>query len=343
MKRILNIVKKRWYLVILIILGVIGFFYQRSTAQAKIAKADSYIVKRQTLKDELSLSGKVEANEHVTLRFQTSGLLTWIGVKEGEWVKKYQTLASLDQRDVQKRLQKYLNTYQKTRWDYDQTAQDSQLKYIGGLSEDARREALRVLDKSQFDLNNAVIDVELQDLARQYSYLNTPIEGLIVRIDSPFSGVNITPAGAEIEVVNPSTVYFSVTADQTEVIKLKEGITAEISLDSYPDKPISGAVKSISFIPKTGETGTVYEVKLMLNQTNMNYQYRIGMTGDATFALKEVPDVIAIPTTFIKTEGKKKYVFTDINKSKRIYIKVGLEIDNETEILSGVKEGDVIY
>lgn len=335
--------KKRWYVIILVAIGLVGFFYQKSITQAKITKADSYTVKKQTLKDELTLSGNIEADEHVFLRFQTSGLLTWVGVKEGDWVKKYQTLASLDQRDVQKRLQKYLNSYQKTRWDYDQTVEDSQIKYIGGLSEDARREALRVLDKAQFDLNNAVIDVELQDLARQYSYLNTPIEGLVVRIDSPFSGVNITPAGAEIEVINPSTIYFSVTADQTEVIKLKEGLSAQISLDSYPDKPISGTVKSIAFIPKTGETGTVYQVKLIVNQDNKNYKYRLGMTGDTTFVLREIPDALVIPTSFIKTEGKNKYVFIDEKKSKRIDIKTGVEIDNQTEIVKGLKEGDVIY
>lgn len=343
MKKVRVFFKKRWYLVFLVIIGVVVFFYQRSVTQAKVSKTESYTVKKQTIKDELTLSGNIEADGHVVLRFQTSGLLSWVGVKEGDWVKKYQTLASLDQRDVQKRLQKYLNTYQKTRWDYDQTTQDSQLKYIGGLSEDARRKALRVLDKSQFDLNNAVIDVELQDLARQYSYLNTPIEGLLVRVDSPFSGVNITPAGAEFEVIDPSTIYFSVTADQTDVIKIKEKLSAEISLDSYPDKPISGIVKSIAFIPKTGETGTVYQVKLTINNSNNNYQYRIGMTGDAVFSLKEIPDVIAIPTTLIKTEGKKKYVFTDVKKTKRTYIKVGLEIDNQTEVLSGLKEGDVIY
>ena len=165
----------------------------------------------------------------------------------------------------------------------------------------------------------------------------------MVRVDSPFSGVNITPAGAEFEVIDPSTIYFSVTADQTDVIKIKEKLSAEISLDSYPDKPISGIVKSIAFIPKTGETGTVYQVKLTINNSNNNYQYRIGMTGDAVFSLKEIPDVIAIPTTLIKTEGKKKYVFTDVKKTKRTYIKVGLEIDNQTEVLSGLKEGDVIY
>jgi len=328
---------------IVLIVIVVGYSFQRSTSQTKLKKNDSYTVTRQTLKDELSLSGKIDADEHVTLRFQSSGLLTWVGVKEGDWVKKYQTIAALDQRDVQKRLQKYLNTYQKTRWDYDQEAEDSQIKNIGGLSEDARREALRALDKAQFDLNNAVLDVELQDLARQYSSIYSPIEGMVVRIDSPYAGVNITPASAEFEVINPSTVYFSVTADQTEVIKLKEGLKADVVFDSYPDQTVVGAIKYISFTPKSGETGTVYQIKLILNEDNRDYKYRLGMTGDATFALKTIPNVLAIPTVMIKTEGKKKYVFGDAKKTKRVYIKVGLEIDNQTEILEGLKEGDIIY
>ncbi len=335
--------KKHWYVPLILIIGVAGFFYQQSIARASIKKSESYTVKRETLKEELSLSGEINADEHVILRFQTSGLLTWVGVKEGDWVKKYQTIAALDQRDVQKRLQKYLNTYQKYRWDYDQEVEDSQIKNTGSLSEDARREALRALDKAQFDLNNAVLDVELQDLARQYSSLYSPIAGQVVRVDTPYSGINITPAGAEFEIVNPATVYFSVTADQTEVIKLKEGMTAEINLDSYPDQTLKGTVKHIAFIPKSGETGTVYQVKLLINQNNQNDQYRLAMTGDATFSLREVSNVLSVPTTMIKTEGKKNYVFADDKKTKRVYIKTGQEIDSQTEVLSGLQEGDIIY
>jgi len=182
----IKIIKKRWYflIVILIVGGLI--FYQGKTTELKAKnEKTTYTVKRQTLKDELSLSGEIDAEEHVTLRFQSSGRLAWVGVKEGDYVKKFQGVASLDQREVQQNLKKYLNTFVNERLDFDQELQDSQIKYSGGLSEDARREALRVLEKAQFDLNNSVIDVELKNLAIEYSYLVSPIEGIVVSIGSP--------------------------------------------------------------------------------------------------------------------------------------------------------------
>ena len=52
---------------------------------------------------------------------------------------------------------------------------------------------------------------------------------------------------------------------------------------------------------------------------------------------------IAIPSTYIKTEGNKKYVWK-LNKEKQTkkYIKTGLESDGNTEILSGVEVGDIL-
>src|SRR3989344_6512971 len=98
----LKIIKKRWYLILGLFL-IVGFvYYQRYTAQIKAKKEKStYTVKRQTLRDDLSLSGEIDAEEKTVLRFQTSGKLSWVGVKEGDQVKKYQTVASLDQREVQ--------------------------------------------------------------------------------------------------------------------------------------------------------------------------------------------------------------------------------------------------
>src|SRR3989304_9274792 len=152
-----KLMKKRWVFLLGIVIFIGGGFYfkQDSDTKAKQAK-NTYTVKRETIKDELSLSGEIEAEEHVTLRFQSSGRLAWVGVKEGDYVKKYQGVASLDQREVQQNLKKYLNTYVNERFDFDQEKQDTQIKYTGGLSEDARREAIRVLDKAQNDLNSAV-------------------------------------------------------------------------------------------------------------------------------------------------------------------------------------------
>lgn len=340
----LNLFKKRWYIFVIILLIVGYIFYQKIIGtQASNKKEVSYILKRQDLEDSLTLSGKVDADEHVILRFQTSGMMSWIGVKEGDYVKKYQGLASLDQRELQKTLKKYLNTYMSERWDYDQEKEDTQIKNIGGLSEDARREALRVLDKAQFDLENAVIDVELKDIAMKYAYLYTPIEGLVTKVDVPFAGTNITPAGAEFEVINPKTVFLSATADQVDVVRLKEGLIGEITFDAFPETTIPGTISKIAFTPKAGETGTVYEVKVTITSDNSAYQYRYGMTADIEFVLNNKENVLAVPTNYVKTDKKRKYVMKKENGNKaKTYVTVGEEIDSNLIITSGLKEGDVV-
>ena len=163
-----------------------------------------------------------------------------------------------------------------------------------------------------------------------------------MRVDVKNTYVNITPSGAEFEVINPDTLYFSFTADQTEVIKLKEGMKANITLDSYPEEKIQGDIYYVSFVPKTGETGTVYEGRIKI-PGNKGMKYRFGMTGDSEFVMGEKSNVIVVLDKFIKSEGDKKYVWRKKNgKEEKVYIKTGLEMDGVIEALSGVKEGDII-
>lgn len=348
----MKLLKKRWY-VILIITFIIGFIYTKVSSNSSSVtngkKQTSYKVKRQTLKQSLSLSGTIDAEEHTILRFQSSGKLVWVGVKEGDYVKKYQGIASLDQRELQKNLQKYLNTYMKTRWDFETARETEDIKNIGGLSDDLRREALRTLDKAQFDLNNAVLDVELKDLAIQYSYLYTPIEGIVTRVGSQYAGVNITPSQAEFEIINPKTIYFSATADQNDVVNLKQDQTGEIVLDAYPNIILNGKINMISFVPKTGETGTVYQVKISLNANDDDYRYRFGMTGDANFTIREIKNVLYAPTKYVKSEKNpdgiltRNYVLKKVNNEQvKTTVKLGEEVDENTIITSGLKEGDIV-
>jgi len=55
-----------------------------------------------TIKSELILAGSVSADEIASLRFQNSGKLAWVGVKEGDKVKKGQAIASLDKEQLRK-------------------------------------------------------------------------------------------------------------------------------------------------------------------------------------------------------------------------------------------------
>src|SRR3990167_4452714 len=119
MKKIFKYIKKHW-IISLAVVFFIGFVIYKQLTPAKTEGEASYKIKKQNLKESLTFSGEINANEKVTLRFQTSGRLSWVGVKEGDFVKKYQTLASLDQREVKNRLQKYLNTFVSQRLTFEQ-------------------------------------------------------------------------------------------------------------------------------------------------------------------------------------------------------------------------------
>ncbi len=333
----IKFIKKRWYLLIVII-AIAGFFlYRQTIVKSQLEKEKTYVVKKETLKDTLSLSGEIEAEEKATLKFQTSGMLAGVGVKEGDYVKKYQWIASLDKNELEKNLKKYLNTFSNEKMDLDQQREDYKDKAITDAMQ-------RVLNEAQYDLNNSIIDVEIKDIALKYANLYTPIEGIVTRIDTPYAGVNITPTTAEFEIINPKTVYFSASAEQSDVINLKKGMKAEIYLDPYSDKKINGEIYFIGFTPKTGETGTVYEVKLKIDDDNSNYQYKLGMTGDVDFTLSEKAGAIVVPTSFIKSENGNKYVWRLENgQRKKIIVTVGEEINSDTEIISGLQEGDIIY
>lgn len=335
--------KRRWYLILAVIL-IIGlvFYKNKSTTSAK-NKVDSYLVKRENLKEILTLSGEIDAGEKATLKFQTSGRLAWVGVKEGDYVKKYQALASLDQRDIQNRLTKYLNTYASSRNSFEQTIIDNWNKQFD-LSENIRKSAERTLKNNQFSLENTILDVEYQNLSLEYASLWTPIEGIVTHVSTPFAGVNITPAGADFEVVNPKTLYFSVAAEQGDVINLKEGTIGEISFDAYPEKKFKGNIYYVSFSPKQGETGTVYELRLKLDDQAQMLPLRLAMTGDVDFLIKEEDGVLSAPTSFVKKDKKGNYVYIgDPIKKVKKYIDVGEEIDGKYVITNGLQEKDLIY
>lgn len=343
MKKVGSFFKKRWYLVLIIIL-IIGFFINKNNVDSKAKnKDDSYTIKREDLKEVLTLSGEIDASEKATLKFQTSGRLSWVGVKEGDFVKKYQTLASLDQRDIQNRLNKYLNTFSVSRNNFEQTKDDNwNLQY--DLSGSIRQEAERVLKNNQYNLENAVLDVEYQNLSLEYANLWTPIEGIVTHISVPFAGVNITPAGADFEVVNPKTLYFSVAAEQGDVINLKEGDVGNISFDAFPEKKFKATIYYISFSPKEGETGTVYELRLKLNNQAEKLSLKLAMTGDVDFLIKQEKNVLSVPSSFIKKDRKGDYVYVGSpDKKVKKYIDISQEIDGKYVITNGLQDREIIY
>ncbi len=331
----IKILSHKKFVVLLILIAAFAIY--RSQSGTKLEGVSNTTVKQGTIKETLTLSGTIDADERTVLSFQTSGMLTSVAVKEGDFVKKGQFIASLDQRDLKKRLQKQLNTYAISRSTFDQTKAD--------YKDVALNDAIsRTLDQSQYTLNNSVIDVELTDIAVKYANLYSPIDGIVTSISSPIPGVNVTPLTAQFEIVNPESIYFASTADQSEVTQLAVGKSGKITLDSFSDNSINSSIGAISFVPKAGETSTVYAIKLPLTE-NANQKYRQGMTGDVIFTMREQKNALTIPSYYLKedTDGKKYVDIVTNGKRDKRFVKIGIEGDETIEITSGLSKGDKIY
>ncbi len=335
-----------------IIIGVIVLVSVIFATKAKSApKTETFDVKkeiivsptRETIKDEITLTGSIDASIKATLQFQTSGQLAWIGVKTGDSVKKYQAIASLNKEALKKQLQADFNTYRSALATFDDTQDEYKTeKENNNLTDDMKR----ILVRSQNTLDNSVINYELQDLTLKYATLTSPIAGIVTDIEQPNTGVNITPATANFYIVDPNSIYFEAQIDQEDVTKVKIGDKTTIKLDSFPDQEFESKITYIAFTPVSGQSSTVYEIHFNLPiKDNQALLYRIGMDGDAIISLNEVNNALVIPLDAVHQEDDKTYVLVKEGDNKNLtkkYIKLGIENDDYIEVLEGLSENDQI-
>lgn len=341
--RVLKFIRSKWWLW-LILAGIGGYLWYRSAnSHLELDESRFHTVSRNTIRETLSLPGEIDAEERVNLKFSTPGRLAWVGVEEGDTVAQYQGIATLDQRELEKRLEKQLNTFLKTRYTFDQSIDDNDTY----TEQPTRKEGdtmKRLIDLAQLDLDNSVLEVELQTIAKEEALLYSPIAGKVVKAFHPYPGVQVSTSQVEFEVINPSTIYFSATSDQAEVVKLAEGMTGEITFDAFVEEQIPGTIEAISFTPIEGEIGTVYEVKMSVISPRMD-SYRMGMTGDVTFVIREKEDTLSIPSEYVQFGSDDEvYVMKKTEEGlEKTPVEMGEELEGEIEILSGLVEGDVIY
>lgn len=332
--------KKIIVVIILLFLIAAGWWFYRNNQQKK-AEIKTATVKRGNITKTVSASGKVSSGEEVDLKFQTSGQLAWVGVKEGESVKQWQAIAQLDTRELQKTLDKYLRDYAKERNDFEE---ERRITYQKLQIEEALTDTVkRILEKNQWDLEKAVLDVELKDLALKFSLLTTPISGIVTRVDTPAAGINITPATAVFQIANPDQMIFRANIDEADIAGIRVGLQSKITLDAYPNEVFEGLVTQVGFASvSTSGGGTAFPVKISLPK-NDKLKFKIGLSGDVEIITESKENILVIPQDSFRDKAGKIYIWLIKNgKATKQEIKTGLSNNDLTEVLEGLKEGDTI-
>ncbi|BCX14707.1 MAG: hypothetical protein KatS3mg088_390 [Patescibacteria group bacterium] len=332
--------RKIFRLTLIILIAVAGFFVVSNYLQnrKKEQTAEKFTVKRGTVSEDLVLSGSIKAEEGSQLFFPTSGKLAWIGVKEGDYVRKGQALASLDKTTLNAAYQQALNNVRMYEANVEATYDSLQGK---DKSETFAQKATRTA--SEVAKDNAYDALKAAEYNLKNSTLIAPFSGIVTFVANPFAGINVSFSQMQIEIVNPQTIYFEATADQNEVIQLQKDAKVKVKLDAFQDQEFEGKITFISLTPTTGADSTDYKVKISLElPQEILEKIKIGMTGDLRFSIKSKENVLYAPSQFIKADRKGKYVNLGSIKNKT-YIKTGIEGDEYTEIEEGVKEGDILY
>jgi len=282
----------------------------------------------------LSVTGKVASESSVNLSFQIAGKLVYLPFIKGDTVSANQTIAALDQRSVQKNVQDELLSYSKQRATFEQTLKDYNASKISDAVSDTIK---RTLEKNQYDLEKAVLSLELDALVREQSFLITPISGILTRADISSTGVNAKTTDV-FTVTDPNSLVFQIDVDEADIGSVTEGQTVDVTLDAFPNDALSLTVDKIDFVSHTTTSGgNAFTVEARLPE---NSNYRVGMSGDADVIVDSQRGVLTVPSTSIVDDS-----FVYVKKGKyfeKRSIDLGLQSDTDVEVLSGLSEGEEI-
>ncbi len=323
-------------LVSLIVAVVIG---SRIIANKRKNAGSSFeIIRRGTVSEELILSGEINADQYASLGFPVSGKIRWFGVVEGDMVKEGQALVKLDTtqlsaaylqaeanlRSAQASLDSVYDQVKGHKTDESYTQRATRTTY-----EAAKDVAYRSYESAKYALNNATI--------------YAPFSGIATSILKPYLNTDVFYTDKIVEVINPQTIYFDVTADQNEVTKIKPDTRVTLTLDPYENETFQGRVIFVSFVPRAGGISASYKVKVGVVDVDLTTtKFRVGMTGDAKFVLSEKTDVLYVSPKFIKSDKKGKYVNLE-RVNNKVYIVIGIEGEDATEIIGDIKEGQKVF
>ncbi len=334
MKKILRFIWRHKIISSIILIALIAVPFLITPANS--AQVETMIINKADISQTVLASGKIKSKQQLKVSFLAGGKIVYVGAREGEFVKKWQTLASLDSRSVQKNIQDDLIDYMKQRNSFEDTTENYQNRTPAqALNEDMKR----ILQNNQYDLDKSVISVEMQSLAKEQSYISSPIDGIIIGSDITASGIN-APAGSGFTIADPDNIIFNIEVDEADIGKIRLGMPVKVMLESFPDDVLNLRVTNIDFSSHTSSNGSnVFDVEVAFPD-NAGYIYKIGMSGDGEIILSERESVVTIPLSSIFDQNHVYIKKNDTYIKRKLVL--GIQSDTEREVISGLAQGDEV-
>ncbi|WP_305374168.1 efflux RND transporter periplasmic adaptor subunit [Photobacterium leiognathi] len=270
----------------------------------------------------------VEAGDKAVLAFRVSGQLNNVQAHPGEFVRKGQTLATLNPDELSLLVKQAQAQYDLANVQFKRNSQLRKTNVVSELDYDVSKANLKqakaALDKAKSNLSYAKLiapyDGHLSlSMIENFEYVaaKQPVMHIqsakLINMTFQLPDYLLARFQGHAEEINP-TVAFDALANQTFPAQFKE-------IDTEPDSKTSSYKVTLSMARPEGSN------------------IMPGMSGSVTIVLPH-GNAGAIPTRAVITEGNKHFVWR-VNDKQQVE-RVEVTLDKNNRVISGLNDGDVI-
>lgn len=351
---------------ILIGLGVIAVailvFFIFKNGELDEAKGDAphykeFTISKGTFEIVVSATGVVQPIDRVEIKSKASGTIEELAIEQGDHVKKGDLIARLDQKDERAEYEQAQANLDIARAELKQ----AQLNYDrrgrlfekGLVSEEELGEIELALATAKGKLVQAKTALERATERLAEAVVRAPINGVILQkyVEEGqiiASGVSNVSGGTPIvDIADMNSVYIQAGVDEIDIGKIRPGQAAVVRAEAYPNLQFNGTIVRIAPEAKVEQNVTLFDVIIEVENTDDKLKSGMNATAEITIVSKD--DVLLVPAVALQQSGQRggpgaaRTVF--IKQGDKFVpheIEIGLSSFKDAEIVSGLKEGDIV-
>ncbi len=207
-------------------------------------------------------------------------------------------------------------------------------------AEDAEKDAQADLTAAEEGLKTLGVD---KNHPSSVVSVYAPISGVIIAqnvTQAAAAGVNLSGSATAFTIADLSTVWIICDVFENDIPKIATGQSAQISLNAYPDRVLTGRVSDIG--PVLDPNIRTAKVRIEIPNPGI---LKLGMFVTATFASKTKEVYAVVPAPAVLHLHDRDWVFVPAGgkQFKRVEVRAGNMLpDNKQELLSGISPGQQV-
>jgi macrolide-specific efflux system membrane fusion protein len=309
--------------------------------------------------------GSLQPKDYVDVGAQVSGELQLLHVDFGDKVKKGDLLAEVDptvyESTVAADNARLADLRSQVSGQQAQLAlaQRQHQRNLGLLKIDAvSRDAVDTSETSVKSLRASIASTQAQieqaestlkgDMANlSYTKIYAPMDGTVVSITT-LQGQMLNSrqsAPTILRIADLATMTVKAQVAEADISKLKVGMPVYFTTLGTPDRRWQSTVRQILPTPETVNDVILYNA--LTDVANPDNKLMTSMTAQVFFVLGEAKDALLVPVAALRparqgAEGAYTVQVMRGSRAERREVKIGLQTRTSAEVLSGLKQGDIV-